>query len=70
MICQLGGALGIILGILGGLLISMGINTPFIIPWSWIGVAVLLSFLVGIASGYFPAVKAARLDPIESLRYE
>lgn len=70
MICQLGGALGIILGILGGFLISMGINTPFIIPWSWIGVAVLLSFLVGIASGYFPAVKAARLDPIESLRYE
>lgn len=70
MICQLGGLLGVILGILIGLLLASLIKTPFIIPWAWIGISVLLSFIVGLASGYVPAVKAAKLDPIEALRYE
>lgn len=70
MICQIGGACGIVLGVLIGNGISALIGSPFIIPWGWIAFGVLLSFIVGIASGYFPAVKAARLDPIEALRYE
>lgn len=70
MICQLGGLLGVILGIFIGLLLASLIKTPFIIPWAWIGISVLLSFIVGLASGYVPAVKAAKLDPIEALRYE
>lgn len=70
VICQLGGILGIILGILIGNLVSIAIGSAFIIPWLWIGVAVTLCLIVGLASGIYPAWKAANLDPIEALRYE
>jgi putative ABC transport system permease protein len=70
IIGQLGGFLGIILGILIGNILSLIIGTPFIIPWLWILTGVVLCFIVGIASGYIPAVKAARLDPILALHYE
>lgn len=70
VIGQIGGILGIVIGILIGNLVSVLIGSAFIIPWMWIIVGVVLCFLVGIISGYYPAQKAARLDPIESLRYE
>jgi len=70
VIGQFGGLLGIILGILVGNLVSMIIEGPFIIPWLWIMLGVALCFIVSLASGYFPAVKAARLDPIIALHYE
>ena len=67
---QLGGITGIVAGIIIGNLVSSLIGSSFIIPWTWIIVGVVLCFVVGIVSGYYPAQKAARLDPIESLRYE
>jgi len=70
VIGQIGGLVGIILGILIGNLVSLLTKTSFVIPWAWILLGVFLCFIVGLVSGYIPAVKAARLDPIEALRHE
>ncbi len=70
VIAQLGGLLGIILGIFAGNVVSMMIDGPFIVPWAWILLGIFLCFVVAMISGIIPATKAANLDPIESLRYE
>ena len=70
MISQLGGILGIILGISIGNLVSSMLKSSFVLPWLWILTGIFLCFIVGVASGYAPAVKAANIDPIEALRYE
>jgi putative ABC transport system permease protein len=70
VIAQLGGIIGILAGIAAGNVMSYFIGSTFIIPWLWIVVAVILCFIVALASGILPANKAASLDPIESLRYE
>lgn len=69
-ICQLGGILGIVLGILIGNLVGGLMGSDFIIPWNWIILGVSLCVIVGLISGFYPAHKAAKLDPIDSLRYE
>lgn len=70
VICQLGGILGIIFGILIGNILSLILKGPFIVPWIWVFSGIFLCFIVGLVSGIYPAMKAASLDPIESLRYE
>jgi len=71
VVCLLGGIGGVILGILIGNLISkaIGINA-FVVPWLWMMVGMLICVFVGLMSGYYPAHKASKLDPIESLRFE
>lgn len=70
VIAQIGGLLGITFGIIIGNVLSMFLKTKFIIPWPWILLGVTLCFIVALVSGIIPANKAAKLDPIESLRYE
>lgn len=70
IIGQLGGIVGILLGILIGNLVSLVTGSPFVVPWIWIISGVVICFIVGLSSGYFPAVKASKLDPIVALRYE
>ena len=71
VVCLLGGITGVILGILVGNGISklMGIDA-FLIPWMWMTVGLIVCIVVGLISGYYPAYKASKLDPIESLRFE
>ncbi len=70
VIAQIGGVLGIVAGVIMGNIISMITGSTFIIPWEWVFGGVLLTFIVALVSGIIPANKAARTDPIESLRYE
>ncbi len=70
IITELGGLIGIILGIALGNLVSMITKGPFIIPWVWLIFALSVSVFVGLLSGLFPAIKASKLDPIEALRSE
>jgi putative ABC transport system permease protein len=70
MIGQLGGFFGIILGILIGNAVSSMLRSSFVIPWVWVLTGIVVCFIVGVVSGYAPAVKAANIDPIEALRYE
>jgi ABC-type antimicrobial peptide transport system permease subunit len=65
-----GGILGVILGL--GLAAVGGhfLNVPFIVSPALVVVAFVFSALVGVAFGYFPARRAAHLDPIEALRHE
>ncbi len=70
VICQMGGIVGIFLGILIGNIVTPLMGGTFLIPWAWMFLGFTLCMFVGVLSGFYPAMKAARLDPIESLRYE
>ncbi|HRK55549.1 MAG TPA: ABC transporter permease [Cyclobacteriaceae bacterium] len=71
VVCILGGIAGIIMGIGIGNLISSAIGVDsFVIPWLWMLVGLIICVVVGLMSGYYPAYKASKLDPIESLRFE
>lgn len=71
VVCILGGLAGILMGIGIGNLISRAIGIDsFVVPWLWMLVGLIICVVVGLLSGYYPAFKASKLDPIESLRFE
>ncbi|MBU0982713.1 MAG: ABC transporter permease [candidate division Zixibacteria bacterium] len=65
-----GGLLGIVVGLLTGMGVNQLVGFPLSFPIFWVLVGFMVSVSVGLISGVYPAFKAARLDPIESLRYE
>lgn len=69
-ICQLGGIIGIILGMIGGNLLAFAMDARVVVPWMSAFMGLVMMTLIGLVFGVYPAVKAASLDPIESLRYE
>jgi putative ABC transport system permease protein len=70
LLCELGGAIGVVLGILGGNATALLLKVPPSVPFDWVVLGLLMCSAVGIIFGTYPAFKAANLDPIESLRYE
>lgn len=70
IIGQLGGIIGIILGVLIGYGVSAAADFKFSTPWLAMFSAFTIAFIVAVVAGLLPAVKAAKLDPVESLRYE
>ena len=70
LICQLGGIIGMLLGILGGNLLAFYMESSVVFPWGAAIGGIVAMTILGIIFGVYPAYKAAQLDPIESLRYE
>ncbi|MBT7651885.1 MAG: FtsX-like permease family protein [Flavobacteriales bacterium] len=67
IIGQIGGLVGIASGLGIGNIIASVFDTPFVIPWAWIVIGMTLCMITSLASGYYPATKAAKLDPITAL---
>ncbi len=70
VICEVGGVLGVVTGILGGNATAWFLELAPVVPVDWIVIGLVVCSIVGIVFGTYPAYKAANLDPIESLRYE
>ena len=70
VLCEIGGVVGVLCGILGGNATAYFFKLEPVIPFDWIGLGLLICSVVGVVFGTYPAYKAANLDPIESLRYE
>jgi putative ABC transport system permease protein len=70
VLCQIGGLVGIGLGILGGNLAAVAFSLPAVFPVDWALIGFALCAFIGLVFGVYPAWKAANLDPIEALRFE
>jgi putative ABC transport system permease protein len=70
VLSSLGGLIGIVLALTTSVVLSGVLQVPFVFQGGIVIIAFLFSATVGVVFGYFPAQKAARLDPIEALRHE
>jgi len=67
---EFGGIVGVILGVAGGNAVAMIFHIPAVIPLDWAVIGLVVCSVIGIGFGIYPAWRAAKMDPIESLRYE
>jgi putative ABC transport system permease protein len=67
---EVGGLIGIVIGIIAGNIIAAQMDVSMIFPWFWAGVAIVTCSMIGILFGIYPAYKAAKLHPIDALRFE
>lgn len=65
-----GGVAGILLGVGAGNGLAMWMKADVVFPWDWAVIGLVVCTVIGVGAGLYPAVKASRLDPIESLRFE
>jgi putative ABC transport system permease protein len=70
ILCEIGGLIGVVLGIIGGNVVGILLEVPAVIPWDWAAIGLGVCSLVGLIFGVYPAWKASTFDPIEALRYE
>jgi putative ABC transport system permease protein len=70
VLCEIGGVIGVLCGILGGNATAWFFKLDPVLPFDWMVLALFICSVIGVIFGTYPAFKAANLDPIESLRYE
>ena len=70
LLSELGGLLGILFGVAGGNGVAFWLDIATVFPWGWALTGLIVCSVIGTGFGWYPAFKAARLDPIEALRYE
>ena len=70
ILTEIGGVIGILLGIIAGNVVAIVAKMSFVFPWNWAIIGLVVCSGVALIFGSYPAYKAASLDPIEALRYE
>ena len=70
VISLVGGVAGILFGVMAGNGLAMWMKADIVFPWDWAAIGLIVCTVIGVGAGLYPAVKASRLDPIESLRFE
>jgi putative ABC transport system permease protein len=70
VLSEIGGLVGIVLGIVAGNSVAIWLDMPVVIPYDWAIIGFAVCSIIGIVFGVYPAWKASNLDPIDSLRYE
>ena len=66
----IGGVIGLVLGLLLSYVVSLAMSLPYVVNGVWMVISFVSCAILGLISGFFPALKASRTDPINALRYE